>query len=101
MGQQVPDDDFGLWIFTTLAVRMMAVNHMGLVAGLLVAPPDAAVKMATIFWALLGSSISWVMLYLREETPPYFWLFTGLITAVIGVHVYCWPRVTKDQQQNI
>lgn len=88
-------DDFGLWILT---IRMIAVNHLGLVAGLLVAPPDAAVKIATIFWALLGG-VSWVFLFLWEETP-YFWLFTGLVPAVIGVHVHCWPRETKGQKQN-
>ena len=80
------DVDDALRPFLHLAVRMVAVNHYGYVAGLLAAPPERAIKVATGFLVLGGAVIVYAgQLWL--DTAPAFWSCTALTTAMIGAHV--------------
>ena len=56
------------------------------VAGLLAAPPERAIRVATGFLVLGGAVIVYAgQLWL--DTAPAFWSCTALTTAMIGAHV--------------
>ena len=80
------DFDDALRPFLHLAVRMVAINHYGYVAGLLAAPPERAIRVATGFLVLGGAVIVYAgQLWL--DTAPAYWSCTALTTAMIGAHV--------------
>ena len=65
---------------------LVAINHYGYVAGLLAAPPERAIRVATGFLVLGGAVIVYAgQLWL--DTAPAFWSCTALTTAMIGAHV--------------
>ena len=72
--------------FLHLAVRMIAINHLGYVAGLLAAPPERAIRVATGFLAMGGA---FVVYYgqAKLQTAALFWSCTVLTTAMILAHV--------------
>jgi len=72
--------------FLHLAVRMIAVNHLGYVAGLLAAPPEHAIKVATGFLTFGGA---FVVYYgqAKLKTAAAFWTCTILTSAMIVAHV--------------
>jgi hypothetical protein len=72
--------------FLHLAVRMIAVNHVGYVAGLLAAPPEHAIKVATGFLTFGGA----IVVYCGQaklKTTAAFWTCTILTSAMIVAHV--------------
>ena len=80
------DVDDALRPFLHLAVRMVAINHYGYVAGLLAAPPERAIKVATGFLVLGGAVVVFAgQLWL--DTAAAYWSCTLLTTAMIGAHV--------------
>ena len=80
------DFDDALRPFLHLAVRMVAINHYGYVAGLLAAPPERAIQVATGFLVLGGAVVVFAgQLWL--DTAPAYWSCTLLTTAMIGAHV--------------
>lgn len=78
--------DPSLQAFLHMAVRMIAVNHMGYVAGLLSAPPQTAIRIATTFLTVGGA---FVVYYgqAKLETAALFWSCTILTTALIVAHL--------------
>ena len=69
-----------------MAVRMIAINHFGYVAGLLAAPPEKAIRVATGFLTIGGA---FVVYYgqAKLETAAVFWSCTFLTTAMILTHL--------------
>ena len=70
----------------SVPVSVVAVNHYGYVAGLLAAPPERAIKVATGF-LMLGGAVVVYAGQLWLDTAPAYWSCTALTTAMIGAHV--------------
>mmetsp|Transcript_14929 Transcript_14929/g.27184 ORF Transcript_14929/g.27184 Transcript_14929/m.27184 type:complete len:138 (-) Transcript_14929:77-490(-) len=72
--------------FLHLAVRMIGINHLGYVAGLLTAPKDKAIRTATAFMVVGGCLI----VYYGQARLDVQWMFiscTVLTTLMIIAHV--------------
>ena len=80
------DFDASIQTFLHMAVRMIAINHLGYVAGLLTAPPEQAIRVATGFLTIGGI---FVVYYgqAKLETAALFWSCTILTTALIVAHL--------------
>jgi len=72
--------------FWNLVVRMIAINHMGYIAGLLLAPPELAIRVATAFLTLGGA---FVVYYgqAQLDTATMFWSCTVLTTLLVAAHL--------------
>ena len=72
--------------FLHLAVRMIGINHLGYVAGLLTAPKDKAIRTATAFMVVGGC----IVVYYGQARLDVQWMFlscTILTTLMILAHV--------------
>ena len=80
------DFDPSIKSFLHLAVRMIAINHAGYVGGLLAAPPEKAIRVATGFLTIGGA---FVVYYgqAKLDTAVAFWSCTILTTAMIVAHI--------------
>uniref|UniRef100_A0A6V2NRQ1 Protein RFT1 homolog n=1 Tax=Ditylum brightwellii TaxID=49249 RepID=A0A6V2NRQ1_9STRA len=69
-----------------MAVRMIAINHAGYIAGLLSAPPEKAIRVATAFLTIGGSFFVYYG-QAKLETAAAFWSCTVLTTLMIVAHL--------------
>lgn len=82
------DFDPSIQDFLCVAVRMIAINHLGYVAGLLSAPPEKAIRIATSFLVVGGAAV----VYYGQatlDTQLAFWSCTVMTTALILAHLAC------------
>jgi hypothetical protein len=72
--------------FLHMAVRMVAINHFGYIAGLATAPEEKAIQTATAFIVVGGA----VVVYYGQARLDVQWMFltcTFLTTAMIVAHL--------------
>lgn len=80
------DFDPSITQFLHLAVRMIAINHFGYVAGLLAAPPEKAIRVATGFMTIGATFVAYIG-HAKLDTSVAFWSCTILTAAMILAHV--------------
>lgn len=80
------DFDTSIQRFLHMAVRMIAINHVGYVSGLLAAPPEKAIRVATAFLTIGGA---FVVYYgqAKLDTAVAFWSCTILTTVMLLAHL--------------
>ena len=80
------DFDPSITKFLHMAVRMIAINHLGYLAGLLSSPPKNAIRIATAFLTIGGA---FVVYYgqIQLETATAFWCCTILTSMLILLHL--------------
>jgi len=72
-----------------LAVRTVAVNHLGYVAGLLVAPPSQAIRVATGFLGVGGAAVvGFGQAFLA--TKPAHIACSALTLSMFVAHLFAW-----------